>query len=281
VSEGWIALHRGWRDNPVFKGEFSRADAWIWLIEAACWKAARFDIKGRTVILQRGQLCASREQMAAAWQWSPSAVERFLARLKTEQMIERETGQGKSVITICNYAKYQNIGEQTGQEPEQQIGQEPDRNRTAKEQGNKGTSDEVAEATPSQRGGRATRIPECWMPAPLPPNVAELVAVWPGGRETRELDGFRDYWTARKRDAARLDWDKTWHNRIRDIHDKVLRDARYDRQHSPSARPKDGVADALDRRIRPVESAGETERRNAGLGEVSSGGAVALIAGLR
>lgn len=153
MSEGWIALHRGWRDNPIFRGEYSRADAWIWMVESACWKPTRHDIKGKTVVLQRGQLCASRERMAKEWGWSPSAVERFLTRLKTEQMIERETGQGKSVITICNYAKYQDRAEQTGQATEQQTGQEPDRDRTAKEQGNKETR--VEEPSGSSLSARA------------------------------------------------------------------------------------------------------------------------------
>lgn len=138
-GEGWFAMKRGWRDNPLFRGEYSRAEAWVWLIENACWKPTKFDIKGKIITLQRGQLCASRERLATAWGWSPSAVERFLTRLQTEQMIGRETGQGKSVLTISNYAKYQDIGAKTGQKSEQATGQKSDRNRTAKEQGNKGT----------------------------------------------------------------------------------------------------------------------------------------------
>lgn len=139
MSDGFFLMHRGWRDNPVFRGEFSRADAWVWLIENACWKPTRFDIKGKSITLDRGQLCASRERLATAWNWSPSAVERFLTRLQTEQMIGRETGQGKSIITVCNYAKYQDKTDETGQETGQPTGQRSDRDRTAKEQGNKGT----------------------------------------------------------------------------------------------------------------------------------------------
>lgn len=136
MSDGFYLMHRGWRDNPVFRGDFSRGDAWVWLIENACWKATKFDIKGKIITLQRGQLCASRDRLASAWGWSGSAVERFLTRLQTEQMIGRETGQGKSVITICNYAKYQDKAEKTGQETGQAPGQKADRDRTAKEQGN-------------------------------------------------------------------------------------------------------------------------------------------------
>ena len=134
---GFILLHRGWRDNSIFRGEFSRADAWIWLIEHACWKPTKFDVNGKTVTLERGQLCTSREQLAKAWEWSPSGVERIMTRLKTEHMIGRETGQGRSVITICNYAKYQDVPAKAGLPTGQAKGQRPDSDRTAKEQGNK------------------------------------------------------------------------------------------------------------------------------------------------
>ncbi|WP_267433799.1 hypothetical protein [Sphingomonas sp. GM_Shp_1] len=71
------------------------------------------------------------------------------------------------------------------------------------------------------------RIPDDWQPRqPYPASVAELVAQWPPGREQRELDGFRDFWLSRGRDATKTDWDRTWWNRIRDQHDKILSEAR-------------------------------------------------------
>ncbi|WP_257540614.1 hypothetical protein [Sphingobium sp. CFD-1] len=121
-------------DHPLFRGEvFSRRDAFQWMVAAACWRPMPFNVKGKVIDLQRGQFCASREQLAKEFQWSPSAVERFLTRLETEQMIGRETGQGKSIITICNYDKYQDVETEAGQKSEQSDGQKSDRNRTAKE----------------------------------------------------------------------------------------------------------------------------------------------------
>jgi hypothetical protein len=84
----------------------------------------------------------------------------------------------------------------------------------------------VPSGTTPRKRSSGWRIKPDWMPSPLPGNVAALVAQWPDGREVRELDGFRDYWTARVRNAAHSDWDRVWHNRIRDIHDRVLRDTR-------------------------------------------------------
>ena len=153
---GFFVVHREWRDNPVFRGEYSRGEAWLWLIEKACWKPTKFDVNGKTITLDRGQLCASRSQLAKAWGWKESAVERFLTRLQTEQMIGRETGQGKSVITICNYRKYQDVYSETGQATGQATGQRSDSDRTAKEQGNKGTIvEEEPNGSPSTARTRA------------------------------------------------------------------------------------------------------------------------------
>lgn len=147
---GFIALHRDAFAHPVLK-DGDRFRAWFWLVAHAAWKPTRHDARGKTITIERGQICAGREQLAKEWKWSPSAVERFLARLETEQMIERQTGQGKSIITICNYDRYQDFAEQTGQLSGQQTGQKPDRNRTAKEQGNKGTSSSDASHPQARR----------------------------------------------------------------------------------------------------------------------------------
>jgi len=137
---GFVALDRSALDHPLLK-DAERFRAWFWIVAKACWKPTPYDINGKIVPLERGQLCVSRAQLADAWGWSPSAVERFLVRLETEQMIGRATGQGRTIITVCNYGKYQDVEEKTGQAPEQSTGQRSDSDRTAKEQGNQETRD--------------------------------------------------------------------------------------------------------------------------------------------
>jgi hypothetical protein len=79
---GFIVLHREAAEHHLFKGDSARLGAWVWLLAKACWKPTRFSVSGATLTLERGQLCASRAQLASAWGMSPSAVERFLTRLK-------------------------------------------------------------------------------------------------------------------------------------------------------------------------------------------------------
>lgn len=103
-------MHRGWMSTPALTAghdPFCRRAAWVWLIEEAAWTDRSVDIAGRTVVLRRGQLSHSIRFMAEAWKWSRSAVERFVARLQAETMIETATGFGQLVITVCNYDHYQ------------------------------------------------------------------------------------------------------------------------------------------------------------------------------
>lgn len=185
---GFYLMHRGWQNNPALRDDFSRKDAWVWLIENACWRQTRFDVRGKTVALERGELCASRDQLAKAWDWSPSAVERFLTRLETEQMIERETGQGRTIITICNYEIYQDVNAQPGQPTGQPTGQKSDRNRTTKEQGNKETRD-TTDVVSRDAGARATGNTDGKSPKPKP-SAQQQQPVIPDWIPTESWDGF-------------------------------------------------------------------------------------------
>jgi hypothetical protein len=109
---GVFAVDRGIFEHPLFADEkpYSRFQAWLWLLKEAAWKPRAYNIKGTSVLLQRGQLVHSVRYLATAWGWSKSTVERFLGRLKTETMIGTDSGTGFLVITICNYDAYQRLG---------------------------------------------------------------------------------------------------------------------------------------------------------------------------
>ncbi|WP_417793087.1 hypothetical protein [Terasakiella pusilla] len=112
-------------DNPAFgKEPYTRAQAWCWLIEAACFKDVFHDIKGQSVVIQRGQICKASRELASEWKWAETKVRRFLDRLTSEGMISTDVTFGKTIITICNYDLYQasttetDAEERTPQAPE-------------------------------------------------------------------------------------------------------------------------------------------------------------------
>lgn len=289
---GFFPVDREWRDNPIFRGDYSRGEAWLWLLENACWKPTKFDVKGRTVLLERGQLCASRDYLAKVWGWSSSAVERFLTRLQTEQMIGRETGQGKSVITISNYPKNSAELPEPGQETGQATGQRSDRDRTAKEQGNKGIREEEPNGSPSQGAGAsegdeagsddlfggeppakpkskskrapsvAHLLPEDWEPT-LTPRAQAIVDGWPPGVLDREEFKFRNYHQSRGNKMK--DWDaafRTWIGNADDRNGYKIPGSGFGAPAGSRFQPEGGIAEGL-RRIelaRNHGSPGETGR---------------------
>jgi hypothetical protein len=138
---GFVVIRREALDHHVV-GDPQRFHAWCWLIASACWKPTRVKIKGEIVDLERGELSFSQRFLAEKWGWSKSRVDRFIGQLRDEGMIATRSkigasaghnaGQGQAILTICNYAKYQdlpersrgNAGSQSGATAGQQRGKE-------------------------------------------------------------------------------------------------------------------------------------------------------------
>jgi replicative DNA helicase len=113
---GHINVARSIFDHPMFDDEpMTRREAWLWLIASAAWQPMRIPVRnGRStelINLDRGQLSHSRSFMKAKWKWSSEKkVRTFLDRLARERMIDLQTGQLQTVITICNYDRFQHGG---------------------------------------------------------------------------------------------------------------------------------------------------------------------------
>jgi hypothetical protein len=217
---GFYKMHRGWQDNPVFaREEFSRRDAWVWLIENAAFKDTSVGIGPKRVDVRRGQLCHSLRFMAKAWGWDDPKVRRFLSRLSSERMTECVVVAGQTLVTICNYDDYQNSERVADAEPDAGTTQER-RTNDAKKKEDKEVKKEEPNGSSGAAGARAkrgTRLPADWEPsADGRALVAEL-----GLELTRTVAEFRDYWTALPgAKGVKLDWDATFRNRCRDIADR-------------------------------------------------------------
>jgi hypothetical protein len=144
----YVTAQRDRFEHPLFaKEKFCRGYAWDWLVANAIWKREghQTEINGKIVTLRRGQLTYAVRFLADKWGWSKSAVDRFLTRLKTEAMIETDTGTGQLIITICNYEKYQEQRDGSGTATEPltgtAAGQQRDSSGTKKNQDNQDNQD--------------------------------------------------------------------------------------------------------------------------------------------
>ena len=107
----FYSMHRGWMDSPVFKKEpFTEREAWCWMIEMTVYAPEyTVKIKESPVKLKRGQISYSIRYMAKAWGWKYNRTLTFIKKLKKWNMIQSGLQSGQTVITICNYSKYQDV----------------------------------------------------------------------------------------------------------------------------------------------------------------------------
>lgn len=106
--EGWIRLHRQIADNRLWQERpFSRGQAWVDLILLANHRPGYIRVRGIRVDVDRGQLAYAERTLAERWGWSRGKVVRFLNELKTDEMCYLKRDHKITIITICNYEKYQ------------------------------------------------------------------------------------------------------------------------------------------------------------------------------
>lgn len=119
---GWYSVKRGFLEHDLFRpeGKWTRAEAWLWMIESAAFKDTTIDIGGKPHTVTRGALCFSERFMSEKFGWSQKALRSFLDKLEAHGAITQgvaKTGQGtkskRKQITLCNYDKYQSAGIKT------------------------------------------------------------------------------------------------------------------------------------------------------------------------
>lgn len=106
---GWIRVDRKitehwlWTDGEKLKW-------WLDLLFMATWEGKKVLCQSQVVELKKGQLITSLNTLSKRWRVNKRTVMRFLDMVKNEDMIVHQSvHQHISIITICNYERYQNI----------------------------------------------------------------------------------------------------------------------------------------------------------------------------
>ncbi|HCU64572.1 MAG TPA: hypothetical protein DF774_02300 [Rheinheimera sp.] len=110
---GWIKLHRSLKDHFLFDfNEPDKALAWIDLLLSASFEDCKVHVKGRVINVSRGQFVVSQVTLQKRWGMSQNKVKRFLNLLENEGMVNVQTNDATTIITICNYDSYQEVQQQ-------------------------------------------------------------------------------------------------------------------------------------------------------------------------
>jgi hypothetical protein len=210
---GYVRAQRGRFAHHLFAREkFCRGYAWDWMVAQARFADCAASIAGKTVCLRRGQFTHSVRFMADVWNWDKAAVARFLARLKTESMIETETDTGQLIVTICNYDQYQADARPTDTATDTATDTPARQQRDSSETKNKNDERRKEGSSLESTRKRAPRnpeisIPENWCPSDR--NVADATVRGFSQQEIdSEADRFRDHHLARG--SSFRNWDAAW-----------------------------------------------------------------------
>jgi DNA replication protein DnaD len=105
--EGWIKVHRKFKDHWLMKTKLCRAAAWLDLLMMAAHEDHKFLFDGNVVEIQRGGIITSILKLSKRWNWSRTKTKSYLELLENENMIIKKIDTKKTLITICNYDTYQ------------------------------------------------------------------------------------------------------------------------------------------------------------------------------
>ena len=126
-SNNWIKLNRSIMEHWIWSGEsFSRGQAFIDLLLLVAYADHKVMSQGRMIDVKRGSMITSVRYLAGRWCWSKDKTLKFLNDLESDGIIKKESDTKRTILSIVNYGKYQNLqcNEQT------QNGHKTDTERT-------------------------------------------------------------------------------------------------------------------------------------------------------
>lgn len=104
---GWIKISREIANHWLWQ-DAERLKWWLDLLFLAAWEDKQVLHDYHLFVLRRGQIIASISFLSERWGKSHPTIIKFLKLLEVEGMIERRTiYRQTSILTICNYEKYQ------------------------------------------------------------------------------------------------------------------------------------------------------------------------------
>ena len=110
-KQGWICIHRKIQECDIWLEEepFDHRSAWIDLLLTANHREKNMIFDGHRITIERGQILTSVRKLSARWGWSKDTTLKFLRLLEELEMIHRESNARRTLLTIENYGKYQDI----------------------------------------------------------------------------------------------------------------------------------------------------------------------------
>ena len=154
MKKGYIKLHRRFFEHALWeeKRNYSRAEAFLDMIQTASFKASKRIINGKLIQLDAGELIASERYLSVRWGWSRTKIRKFVQLLKEDGMLDQRKDQAETVLNLLKYKDYavKDGYEKTGEETEEKP--DEDHQETSEEPGEDQTETKVEEGKEREEG---------------------------------------------------------------------------------------------------------------------------------
>lgn len=112
---GFVTIHRKILGHPLFVAKPKARMVFQDLILLAAFTNCQQDWRGRPVQLKRGQVMISVAEICKRTTFSTREIRTILNQLANYEMVKIDKANDKapSIITICNYSKYQDLESET------------------------------------------------------------------------------------------------------------------------------------------------------------------------
>ena len=195
MDGNWIKVNRQILDSNVFE-DAKTFKVFMWILLNANYKK-RTLLNGLT--LNAGQLCTSRERIAAACNMHPSSVSRVLTRLKRCNSIDKKPNSRGTVIEVINWGVFQHV-DSTGEQQTNSKRTARDTQANTEEDRKKGRTINIC----PQPDGLQTVKGSKWR-AEYSEDFEQFWQTFPSRRKTKKRKAFADFKKAIKRvDVATL-----------------------------------------------------------------------------
>lgn len=174
MDKGWVKSYRSKWTNAVFRNLLEAA-IWGWICESAAWEDKQVRFNGVLFNLKRGQLVTARSFISNGFGIGEQVTRTFLENLEKAGMVNLQTNQRATIITICNYDKFQSFENADNQPTNQELtNSQPAANHNNKELITK----EDKEGTANAEAATAERISKKAEADALNADFEKLWAAW-------------------------------------------------------------------------------------------------------
>lgn len=216
MNDGYIKLYRQIAENPLWKEKpFTRGQAWVDLLLKANFKDCETYIKGKRVLIKRGQTLRAVENLAYEWGWSPNKVRRFILDLTLQGMIKKIGTPNGTLITIENYETFQDerrADERPDGRPDERPDERPDGRGEKKEKKEKKDKKERGAFAPPSLGEVSKYVDEMGYsmdPAAFYDYYSGTGWIRKNGQRVRDWKATVRTWERREKEFAKKDKPRT------------------------------------------------------------------------